>query len=315
MTRERKSQPPEAVQYPHLQPVHPHQLVQVDIVPRFLPGGACVSCFNAIDVVSRYPTGRPFLTKHSADAAQFLWQVWEDLGIPDYTQVDNESCFSGGFTHPGVLGRVLRLGLWVGTELVFSPIRHPESNGSIERFHQDYLRNVWDKIQLPDFAAVQSYSPRFFEAYRHSQHPEALLGRSPAEVHASHSGRSLPTQVPLPSPLPLTVGKVHFMRRVSPERQVMVLNHWWTVPRAQPGQGVWATLYFTPRGAKLRVYDAAPDALRRTCLVEYPFPLKEPVQPLSPLFQPIAARSKPSLVKATWGWIGKAISFWVSTMS
>jgi len=34
--------------------------------------------------------------------------------LPDYTQVDNESCFSGGFTHPGVLGKVLRLGLMVG---------------------------------------------------------------------------------------------------------------------------------------------------------------------------------------------------------
>jgi len=58
--------------------------------------------------------------------------------VPDYTQLDNEGCFSGGFTHPGVLGKVLRLWLMVGTELVFSPLRHPESNGCVERFHQDY---------------------------------------------------------------------------------------------------------------------------------------------------------------------------------
>jgi hypothetical protein len=37
---------------------------------------------------------------------------------------------------------VLRLALLVGTQLVFSPVRHPESNGTIERFHQDYSKNV-----------------------------------------------------------------------------------------------------------------------------------------------------------------------------
>jgi transposase InsO family protein len=62
--------------------------------------------------------------------------------LAKYTQIDNESCFSGGFTHPGVLGKVLRLGLYVGTELVFSPFRHPESNGYVERFHQDYNQNT-----------------------------------------------------------------------------------------------------------------------------------------------------------------------------
>jgi hypothetical protein len=84
---------PEAV-YPHLKPTRPHQLVQVDIVPHYLPGGGCVSCFNAIDGVSRYPTGQPSARKGSRDAVTFLWHVWRELGIPDYTQVDNESCFS-----------------------------------------------------------------------------------------------------------------------------------------------------------------------------------------------------------------------------
>ena len=155
MTRPQLPKETQPIVYPHVRPTQPHQLVQVDIVPRYLPGGPCVSCFNAIDVVSRYPTGQQSTTKRSGDAVRFLLQVWCDLGVPDYTQVDNESCFSGGFTHPGVLGKVLRFGLMVGTELVFSPIRHPESNGYVERFHQDYTRNVWDKIDLPDLAAVR----------------------------------------------------------------------------------------------------------------------------------------------------------------
>jgi transposase len=314
MTRPRKPQKPDEIVYPHVRPIQPHQLVQVDIVPRFLPSGPCVSCFNAIDVVSRYPTGRQYLNKRSEDAVSFLLQVWSDLGIPDYTQVDNESCFSGGFTHPGVLGKVLRLALRVGTELVFSPIRHPESNGYIERFHQDYTKNVWDKIDLPDLAAVHKHSPLFFDAYRHSPHHSALHSRSPQEMHAMAPIRKLPAHFRPAAKLPLTVGKVHFIRVVSQDRQVMILNQNWDVPLAKPDQGVWATLQFALQGARLRIYDAAPDTQRRTCLAEHPFPLKEPVCPLDQQFQSPRYRPKSSWAAFTVGKIGKFVGQWISTM-
>ena len=285
MTRPRQPSEAPEIRYPRLQPKYPLELIQVDIVPHYLPGGPCVSCFNAIDVVSRYPTGQPFRSKRSADAVHFLLHVWREIGIPAFTQVDNESCFSGGFTHPGVLGKVLRLALLVGTQLVFSPIRHPESNGTIERFHQDYSKNVWDKIELPDFRAIQQHAPAFFEAYRHSQHHSALKGHCPAELHQAWPTYSLPEGFCLPDQLPLTVGRVHFIRRVSKEGQIRLLNLDWEVPLAQPDQGVWATLEFTFQGAMLRIFDAAPDAREQNCLAEHNFPLQEDVQPLAEMFQ------------------------------
>jgi hypothetical protein len=314
MIKPRQPKEADQVMYPHLHPAQPHQLVQVDIVPRYLPGGPCVACFNAIDVVSRYPTGQQYPTKRSADAVRFLLQVWRDLGVPDYTQVDNESCFSGGFTHPGVLGKVLRCGLMVGSELVFSPMRHPESNGSVERFHQDYTQNVWDKINLPDVAAVQKQSPLFFDAYRHSQHHSALQGRSPWEMHTRRPAQQLPVGFQPPAKLPLTVGKVHFIRAVDKDRQIMVLNQQWKASVAKPGQGVWATLQFSVQGARLRIYDAAPDAQRRTCLADYPFPLKEAVLPLRQEFQRHRLGPRRSRAATTLSRIGRAVSQWVSTM-
>jgi hypothetical protein len=285
MVRPRQAvQVPEAV-YPHLKPTRPHQLVQVDIVPHYLPGGGCVSCFNAIDVVSRYPTRQPSARKGSRDAVTFLWHVWRELGIPDYTQVDNESCFSGGATHPYVLGQVLRLGLWVGTQLVYSPCYHPESNGFVERFHQDYNRHVWQVCDLPDLAAVQAWTPTFFSAYRHSQHHSALNQHSPADLHWAQPPRRLPANLALPSRLPLTVGQVHFMRRVDANRRIRLLNVDWSVPQAQPDLGVWATLAFRPQRATLAVYDAAPGPAPRRCLVCHPFPLSEPVLPLQDCFR------------------------------
>jgi hypothetical protein len=317
MTHPHKSKPSSEVIYPHVKPTQPHQLMQVDIVTHYLPGGACIACFNAIDVVSRYPAGDQYASRRSQDAANFLIQAWRSLGIPDFTQVDNEGCFSGGFTHPGVLGKVSRLALFVGTELVFSPVYHPESNASVERFHQDYNQNVWRKIELSTLADVRRHSPGFFEAYRHSQHCSALAGRCPAEVHFESPAWHWPADFRLPKRLPITAGRIHFMRLVNQERKISLLNLNWEVAKAEPDQGVWATLEITLHGASLRVYDAAPDAPQRHCLAEHPFPLSEPVQPLREEFQ--------RLIAIDTSWFSLAANFfrfvvrdqlpaWLSTM-
>jgi transposase len=298
LTKPRQSQETAEVKYPHLQPTGAHQLVQVDIVPHYLPGrGGCVSCFNAVDVVSRYPTGKPFLRKRSLDAMAFLTHVWQELGIPAYTQLDNEACFSGGFTHPAVLGKVLRLGLFVGTELVYSPFYHPQSNGTVERFHQEYSHHVWDKRHLPDFETVQQLAPSFFDLYRQSRHHSALDGHSPIELHKALPAQHFPDDFQFPKRLPLTAGRVHFIRPVNENRKIKVLNLEWDVPRAKPNQGVWTTLEITLRGARLYVYNAAPDARRRTRLASHSFPLKEPVQPLQPQFQRARPRRRKPLFR------------------
>ena len=280
------------IKYPRLHPTGPGQLCQVDIVPHFLTGGDSIACFNAIDVVSRYPTGQAYEHRRSANAAAFLTHVWQEIGIPQYTQVDNEACFSGGFTHPGVLGKVLRLALYVGTELVFSPVRHPQSNGYVERFHQDYDKHVWEDTDLQDCADVQKHADCFFPNYRRSCHHSALDGRCPSEVHASSTRTRLSSTFALPEgKLPLTEGRVHFMRRVSDKQTITLLNLTWSVPDMEPDQGVWATLEFLVSGATVSIYDQAPDAHERRCLVEYPLEVKEPVCPLREEFRALPPSS------------------------
>jgi len=289
MTRPYRKPKKVKIDYPHLKPTTPLQLCQVDIVPHFLEGGERVACFNAIDVVSRYPTGKAFSRRRAKDAAAFLIHVWQEIGIPRYTQLDNEGCFSGGTTHPYVLGKVVRLALSVGTEIVFSPVYHPESNGYVERFHQDYNRHVWQATYLADKQAVQEKSDRFFPRYRHSQHHSAQNGLSPHRQHHQIPLRKLRADFVLPSTkLPLHEGWVHFIRRVQADKTVSVLNVSWDVPRAEVDQGVWVTLSLAPHGATLHIYDAAPDVKSRQCLATHPFPLTEKVIP-----KPKPSRAKP----------------------
>jgi transposase InsO family protein len=279
MTRRKETKP--TVEYPRLRPDQAHQVCQVDHMPHYLEGGQQLFCFNAIDVVSRYPTGQAYPSRRANDACAFLIHVWQSIGIARYTQVDNEACFSGSFTHPYVLGQCVRLALWVGTELLFSPVRHPQSNGTVERFHQDYQAHVWEDTYLADAQAVQAQAEPFFELYRNSEHHSALNGQSPAQVHQHPTGpRLLEPDFSCPEgKLPLYAGRLHFMRCVQPDGTVSVLNVKWQLPNPVPQQGVWVTLELSPQAAILSIYDAAPDVSTRSCLASYPFPLKEPVLP------------------------------------
>jgi len=122
----------------------------------------------------------------------------------------------------------------------------------------------------------------------------------------------------LPNQLPLTVGRVHFIRKVRDEKKVRILNLDWDVPAARPQQCVWATLEFSAQGAKLRIYDEAPDAAKRRCLAEHPFPLDEPVQPLREEFQlpTLVEHSLFSLATSLFRTALKMrVPAWLSTMS
>ena len=81
------------------------------------------------------------------------------------------------------------------------------------------------------------------------------------------------------------------MRAVDKAGNIFLTNQQWDAGLAQPGQGVWATVHIRQSGAKLRIYDAAPNTLQRHCLAEHSFPLKEPVVLLGPEFQPALAKT------------------------
>ena len=280
LVRAKAKSAPLEINYPHLRANAVHQLCQVDIVPHFLQGGQRVACFNALDVVSRYPTGKAFGQRRSLEAIDFLIHLWQEIGIPQYTQVDNEACFSGGFTHPYVLGKVVRLALAVGTELLFSPVAHPKSNGFVERFHQDYNRHVWEDTYLENMTAVNQQARQFFQRYRDRLDHSELDEQTPRQLHQQTPPRKLAADFTLTAAkLPLREGRIHFIRRVSNEGQVRVLNIDWAVPDFDPTTGVWVTIDFQTTGATLSIFDQAPDVQARTSLITYPFPLDEPVYP------------------------------------
>ena len=281
LTHKKDPKVEEKTKYPHLKPKQAQELVQVDIVPHYLTGGEKSPCFNAIDVVSRYPTGLAYKKRRAQDACNFLLHVWRNMGVPTYTQVDNEGCFSGGHTHPYVLGKVVRLALTVGTELLFSPFYHPSSNCYVERFHQDYDLHVWDNTYLENHQAVNAQAEHFYQLYRQRVDHSALADQSPEQLQGISLRRLSPAFTDLVHPLPLRTGKVHFLRQVDKQGNIKILNVEWAVPDFDSAKGVWATLDLQIDGATLYIYDTAPDNANRQLLISYPFPISDPILPWS----------------------------------
>jgi hypothetical protein len=142
---------------------------------------------------------------------------------------------------------------------------------------------VWQDTYLDSRNTVDRQAEHFFQLYPHSRHHTALAGQTPHEVHHRSPPRRLAPAYQLPEhKLPLREGQIHFMRAVRLDGTISVLNADWPVPDTLPHTGVWATLKLCGTGATLSVYDAAPDHLERICLVSYPFPLSETVQPYEP---------------------------------
>jgi hypothetical protein len=78
----------------------------------------------------------------------------------------------------------------------------------------------------------------------------------------------------LPEPLPITAGRIHFIRQVEPESTIRLLNETWRVGKRLAGQYVWATV--TTHRHRLQIYHRR-TATRPVQLVrQSAYPLSEP---------------------------------------
>lgn len=258
----------------------------MDIVMRHLLGGERVCSFHLLDLASRYPILRQYPDKSAVSAKSFLVATWQTVGLSRLLQMDNEATFCGGYRGKRVFSQVVRLCLTVGVEVVFIPFYSPKKNADIESFNSDWDLAFWQRERFRDLAHVQEECPTFEQWYRTRHEPPALKGLTPTEARANFAPRLLPTDFNLHQAeerLPLTAGKVHFIRLVNSQGQIRVLNEFWMVEEELVGEYVWATI--STAGQWLRIYhqDAADGA--RRLVVEYDYEIVEEVQELASAYQ------------------------------
>jgi len=277
--------PPKRGYFPQPTPSSTYVLHAMDWTARYLTGGAKLFVFHTVDVQTRALSQTLHTNKRGATVQAHALAAWQHLGLPDGLQLDNDAAFNGGYKVPRVFGAFVRLCLYVGIEPIFLPVGEPKRNRVVERLHGLWSRTFWRTHRFDNLAEVRRAAPQFVRFYTHRYHPPPLQGMTPGQAEAQVTRRQLTAEEIglLPSELPLTAGRVHFLRLVTAQGQITLLNETWPVGERLAGQYVWASINTARR--RLQIYHRRSSQARVRLVKEFRYALHEQVVPLTAQFQ------------------------------
>jgi hypothetical protein len=257
----------------------------LDWTCRYLEDGPKVYAFHTLNLRTRACTQTIGDNKTSPATIGHCLTTWKTLGIPDFLQLDNDAAFCGGYKVPRVFGQLVRLGLYLGIELIFLPIAEPECNGEIEAFNGLWGGPAfWERHHFASVSHVERTSPTFVRWYLTDYGPPLLNNCTPQQAQRREPKHLLTaTQIHhFPTPLPITAGRVHFIRKVKPDGTITLLNETWKVSKRLAGKYVWATIITHCRRLEIWYQRSARQdwCLRKT----YGYAISETVARLKPEF-------------------------------
>lgn len=127
-----------------------------------------------------------------------------------------------------------RLTVWLmkqGVRVLFSGVRHPQTQGKVERFH-GALEQARRKRGIPAVELQQEWLDEFREEYNQVRPHEALGMKTPASVWRPSSRR----YDPRPPQWEYEPGSE--VQRLGPYGQLKLENRWWQVCEALAGEAV-----------------------------------------------------------------------------
>jgi transposase len=266
----------------------------MDWTSRYLRGGTKVYAFHTLDLETRGLQQTISTDKSGQTVRRHVVQSWQTIGLPHGLQMDNDAAFCGGSKVKRVFGALVRLCLFVGIEPIFIPVREPKRQGVIEPVNGMWSQTFWQRFEFRTVAHVKSATPQFEKWYQHRYHPPSLNGQTVAQVCQQvprtrlrrHQAEALPTD----SELPISAGRLHFIRPVDEQGDIELLNETWHVNKRLAGEYVWATI--VTHEQRLSIYHRrSTDA--PVCFVKsHRYLIPEPVVPLSRGFRRAQRRRK-----------------------
>ena len=206
------------------------------------------------------------------------------MGLPDLLQIDNDGAFTGlGKSRRGV-GRFVRLLLYLGVEPIFLPPGEPKRNGLVEGIHHLWAQSFFDKDHFASVAHLNRKSHKFLSWYDQYE-PPRLGGVSVAAARRGVQRRRLTPRErhAIPDELPLTAGRLHFIRRVDPQGQIRLLNERWKVSKRLVGEYVWATIDLKEQS--LQISYRKSERAKAKLVKHFDYPRAEPVKRLPPQYK------------------------------
>jgi transposase InsO family protein len=171
----------------------PNQLWQMDFKgPRHWPG--TVGPLSVLDDHSRYAIAlEPVASTHAGPVREHLEKAFATSGMPDEMLMDHGTPWWSHYS-PG--GRT-QLALWLmrqGIALHHGRIRHPQTQGKVERFHGSLARALEQRGPNPEEQVA--WLERFRWEYNHVRPHQALGMKTPASVWTRSERKYDPSQPP-----------------------------------------------------------------------------------------------------------------------
>ena len=256
---------------------------------RYLEDGPKVYAFHTLNLRTRACAQTIAADKSSDTVIRHGLHTWKTLGIPQFLQLDNDAAFCGGYKAPRIFGQFVRLCLYLGIELIFLPIAEPECNGEVEELNGLWAHAFWERRRFTSFGRVCQASPSFVHWYMTDYAPP-LLGETTPQQAQRHEPQHRLTATQLkhmPDPLPITAGRIHFIRKVKPDGTFAVFNETWKVSKRLAGKYIWATLVTHCQCLKIWYQSSAQHDWR--LLKTYAYDISETVVRLKPEFAQLKA--------------------------
>ena len=225
--------------YTLLNPTKVNEVHQMDFVgPRHIKGYGRISSLNLIDVVSSRAYIQQYAGQAMNNVIEFLLDCWTKNAIPNYLQMDNGASFIGDLIHSRHFSRVVKLCLHLGVEPVFIAPSKPWMNGTVEDFNGDFGGKLWEREQWTDLEHIRDEAKVFL--MRHNNRQDWKCRKTDLEA-IPHS--KLPEDFEIDvNNLPITEGKVHFIRQVREDGTISVLNEDFDADKSLAYEYVWATI-------------------------------------------------------------------------
>jgi putative transposase len=240
--------------YPAPQAERSNQLHEVDLVgPIYLKGRrpryyvwVCKDAFDGAVCV------RLASSRRMDEVLWFLGECWKALGIPEQVQFDNAREITGWGPGARYLSRVIRLCLRFGIEPWFIPPREPQYNGSAENFNGWFQPRLFQrKFHRPGDLRREL---AVLEETVNTQHVHPRLGGlTPSQHRRRQRLQKLPERYTVPTEvLPISAGRITFIRRVSGKGAVKVLSQSFRVGKRH--HGLYVKLVLDTQRGRLTAY-------------------------------------------------------------
>ena len=255
---------------------------QLDLVtPRYIKGYGSIVSVNRIDVFTNQANLEQYTDKGAESVISFLINDWKAFGLPRFLQLDNEASFRGSLYHIKTFGKLSRFCLNFGIEIVFIPFKEPWRNGYIENFNKRFNELLWQSNRFKDLKELRVESKKFRD--KHNNYQEYKKDNFSQNYCKGYTQSFLPEGFTFdPSEeLPITRGRIHFVRLVDEKGCITILNEEFYINKALSFEYVWAILNTSKQELSV-FYQAAFEAPKQLIRTE-PYKLREPVKNRIPI--------------------------------